>query len=65
MEVFFEEVGESNVCRCCFSFSNERMDNLFELSFEDLELHEILNLIAPVSIEVDDGKEICKSCADQ
>jgi hypothetical protein len=64
MEVSYIEVDESgstiNVCRCCYLYSSDPMDNIFECVFEDVELHEILNLLAPISLEADDGKNQVK-----
>lgn len=60
MEVSYIELEEggscANICRCCNVYSSEAMDSIFECVFEDVELHEILNLLAPISIEADDGK---------
>lgn len=58
MEVSFVEVEElaTSACRCCLSFSEEPMDNIFECVYAGVELHEILNLLAPISLLADDGK---------
>lgn len=51
-----EEIGAT--CRCCLTFSeDEIMDNIFECVYQDIELHEILNLIVPNTIQFDDGKK--------
>lgn len=60
MEVNFIEVEEVSIktCRCCLFFSEEPMDDIFECEYAEIELQEILNLLAPIEITPDDGKYI-------
>lgn len=51
-----EELG-STCCRCClFIYEEDSMDNMFDCLYEDIEFHEIINILAPISISPDDGK---------
>lgn len=48
-----------STCRCCIAVSeNEPFDNIFECIFEGVNLEDILNLLAPISLTIDDGKFI-------
>lgn len=63
MEVEFieiEEISESFTCRCCILKSEEQMDNIFDCIYENIDLQELLSIVAPVSIFPNDG-EIRKS----
>jgi hypothetical protein len=44
-------------CRCCLA-ADEVMENIFESVYDNIELHEILSILAPVIIMADDG-EFC------
>lgn len=61
MEDSFIDDGEDSdgrTCRCCLLFSeDEPMDNIYECVYQDIELHEILNLLVPITILADDGKK--------
>lgn len=51
----------STYCRCCMMIVHEgSIDNMFECLFEtqnqEIMLHEVVNILAPVSLHPDDGK---------
>ena len=58
MEVSYIEFEEltASTCRCCLLFSEKPMDNIFDWIYEGIEFHEILNILAPISILADDGE---------
>lgn len=61
MEVSFIDIEDFSIktCRCCLMFSeDETMDNIYECVYQDIELHEILNLLVPIAIVADDGKKL-------
>lgn len=48
---------EARTCRCCLLFSEEPMIDIFECVYLGIEFHEILNVLAPITILADDGKK--------
>lgn len=46
-----------NTCRCCTAVSEvEPFDNIFQCVYEGVNLEDILNILAPISLSIDDGK---------
>lgn len=46
-----------STCRCCVVVSeDEPFDNIFECIYEGINLEDILNVLAPISLAIDDGK---------
>jgi hypothetical protein len=56
MEISFIEEGYSFTCRCCLVLSDIPMDSIFECSYEDVELQEILSIVSALSVFGEDGK---------
>lgn len=57
MEVIEVDPNALQVCRCCYqSFLDVKMENIFDCLYEQIELHEIISLLAPVTISADDGE---------
>lgn len=57
MEVIEVDPNALQFCRCCYqSFLDVEMENIFDCLYEQIELHEIISLLAPVSISADDGE---------
>lgn len=62
MEIFVEveQLYTIFTCRCCLAFSNEPMERIFECAYGAIAFHEIIKILAPISIEVDDGNDNSK-----
>lgn len=54
--VGFVEIQGLPTCRCCLASSEEVMDNIFDCTFDDIPLQDILSNVAPVSMFADDGE---------
>ena len=54
----FVEIQAFSTCRCCLGSSEDVMDNIFDYTFDDIPLQDILSSVAPVSLFADDGKLI-------
>lgn len=58
MEVIEVDPNALQFCRCCYqSFIDVEMENIFICLYEEIKLHEIISLLAPVTISEDDGKQ--------
>lgn len=50
-------IDMENSCRTCLlQFNRDDLESIFEDTFEDLEIFNILKLVAPISIIECDGK---------
>lgn len=57
MEETGVELVVINTCRCCIAVSEEEpFDNIFQCIYEGINLEDILNALAPISLAIDDGK---------
>lgn len=55
---FIEEVEDLR-CRCCLTLlEDESMYNIFDCSYNEVELYLILGLVSPISIAQGDGKNL-------
>lgn len=69
MATFIEVKSDYNCdsysfCRCCFLFSENPMESLFDSVYDGIELHEIINLLVPVAIVANDGKMLVMTSAN-
>lgn len=60
-QIPMEETGVElvvvNTCRCCIAVSEEEpFDNIFQCIYEGINLEDILNALAPISLAIDDGE---------
>lgn len=52
-----EEVVLVTTCRCCLGVpESEPFDNIFECIYDGINLEDILNILAPISLLIDDGE---------
>lgn len=56
MEESFIEFSGSLPCRCCLAVSDGEYFDIFDNKVKEFDLYVILNILAPLMIEVDDGK---------
>ena len=43
-------------CRCCLAESDGSFDNIFEIVYENEFFNNILNILIPCAIDMNDGK---------